>query len=105
MTVITSNPLPQSKIPAYLIAEQLDDYIFYYKGYKEVMRGEKTLEDIMGSSVLQFMILRVFFIDCQLLITNLGKFSMNPKMFNHSVVVGREYTHHFPCIFIQGYSG
>jgi len=58
MTVITSNPLPQSKIPAYLIAEQLDDYIFYYKGYKEVMRGEKTLEDIMGSSVLQFMILQ-----------------------------------------------
>jgi len=58
MTVITSNPLPQSKIPAYLIAEQLDDYIFYYKGYKEVMRGEKTLEDIMGSGVLQFMILQ-----------------------------------------------
>jgi len=32
------------------------------------------------------------------------KFSMNLKMFNHFVVVKREYTLYFPCIFIQGYS-
>lgn len=59
MTAITSNPLyNKSNIPAYLIAEQLDDFVFYYKGYKEVLRGEKTFEDIMGSSVLQFTILQ-----------------------------------------------
>jgi len=59
MTAITSNPLyNKSTVPAYLIAEQLDDIVFYYKGYKEVLSGEKTLEDIMGSSVLQFMILQ-----------------------------------------------
>ena len=59
MTAITSNPLyNKSNIPAYLIAEQLDDFVFYYKGYKEVLRGEKTFEAIIGSSVLQFMILQ-----------------------------------------------
>ncbi len=59
MTAITTNPLyNSSNIPPYLIAEQLDDFVFYYKGYKKVLRGEKTLEDIMGSSVLQFMILQ-----------------------------------------------
>jgi len=35
MTAITSNPLYNpSNIPSYLIAEQLDVHVFYYKGYR-----------------------------------------------------------------------
>ncbi len=45
-------------IPSYLIAEEIDEVIFYYKGYQQVLNGEKTIEEIMGSSVLQFMILQ-----------------------------------------------
>jgi len=45
-------------IPSYLIAEELDGIIFYYKGYRQVLNGEKTLAEIMGSSVLQFIILQ-----------------------------------------------
>jgi len=59
MTTITSNPLyNKSNIPPYLIAEQLDEHLFYYKGFREVLRGEKTLEEIIGRNVLQFMLLQ-----------------------------------------------
>jgi hypothetical protein len=40
-------------IPAYLIKEVLDGKPLYYKGYKEVLNHNKTLEEIMGSSSLQ----------------------------------------------------
>ena len=51
---LVSNP----PIPDYLIAEEIDGIPFYYKGYTKVLKGEKTLEDIMGSSVLQFAIIQ-----------------------------------------------
>lgn len=41
------------KIPSYLVHEVLDGEPVYYKGYREVLAGAKTLEDIMGSSTLQ----------------------------------------------------
>lgn len=59
MSVISSSPIYNSdNIPSYLIGEQLDNHVFYYKGYRAVLQGEKTLEEIMGSSVLQFMIIQ-----------------------------------------------
>jgi len=61
MTLTYSTKIPSNQpptIPDYLIAEEIDGHPFYYKGYKEVLKGEKTLEDITGSSVLQFAILQ-----------------------------------------------
>ncbi len=61
MTLSFSGKIPSEvppKIPDYLVAEEIDGIPFYYKGYKAVLKGEKTLEDIMGSSVLQFAIIQ-----------------------------------------------
>lgn len=44
---------PAKKIPEQLIYEIIDGQPFYYSGYKEVVAGKKSLEDIMGSSTLQ----------------------------------------------------
>ncbi|NJK82922.1 MAG: hypothetical protein HC912_03015 [Saprospiraceae bacterium] len=35
-------------VPAHLVYEELGDVMVYYKGYKEVIEGEKTFEEIMG---------------------------------------------------------
>ena len=49
--------IPAKKIPAALIYEIMDGKPIYYKGYREVLRQEKTLEEVMGSSTLQGLIL------------------------------------------------
>jgi Uma2 family endonuclease len=49
------------KVPEYLIKEVLDGLPVYYKGYKAVLRKEKTLEEIMGASGLQLFIIRYLF--------------------------------------------
>lgn len=41
------------RIPARLVRETIDGIPFYYPGYRSVLRGAKTLEDIMGDSGLQ----------------------------------------------------
>ncbi|ODS73340.1 MAG: hypothetical protein ABS46_20200 [Cytophagaceae bacterium SCN 52-12] len=41
------------KIPSYLVHEVLDGEPVYYKGYREVLAGARTLEEIIGSSTLQ----------------------------------------------------
>ncbi len=48
MTYSSQRKMP--KVPFYLIKEILDEIPVYYKGYKAVLRKEKTLEDIMGAS-------------------------------------------------------
>jgi Uma2 family endonuclease len=40
-------------IPKYLIRETIDGDPFYYKGYRQILSGKKTLEDLMGASILQ----------------------------------------------------
>lgn len=50
-----------SKVPSYLVKEILDEIPVYYKGYKAVVRKEKTLADIMGASGLQIFIVRYLF--------------------------------------------
>ena len=52
MTTATQRKIPR-KVPEYLVKEVLDGIPIYYKGYKAVLRKEKTLEDIMGASGLQ----------------------------------------------------
>ncbi len=46
----------RKKIPEYLVKEVLDGIPIYYKGYREVLAGKKTLQDIMGCSGLQSVI-------------------------------------------------
>lgn len=36
-----------------LIYEMVDNQPIYYRGYKDVLNGVKDVEDIMGSSLLQ----------------------------------------------------
>ncbi|MEI7586474.1 Uma2 family endonuclease [Runella sp.] len=50
-----------AKVPEYLIKEVLDGLPVYYKGYKAVLRKEKSLEEIMGASGLQLFIIRYLF--------------------------------------------
>ncbi len=50
----------EQQIPDYLIKEEVNGIPFYYKGYKNVLNKTQTLEDIMGSSGLQFVILQFF---------------------------------------------
>ncbi len=45
--------IPAKDIPAVLIYEIMDGKPIYYKGYREVLNNEKTLEEIMGASTLQ----------------------------------------------------
>lgn len=40
-------------IPHSLIYEMEDGVPVYYQGYQEYLKGEKPIEDIMGSSLLQ----------------------------------------------------
>lgn len=48
-------------IPDYLVRETIDGIPFYYRGYEAVLKNQKTLEDIMGSSGLQsYLITRIF---------------------------------------------
>jgi hypothetical protein len=47
---------PSQKIPSNLIYEVMDGSPIYYKGYKDVLKGEKTVEDIMPSSFIQVLI-------------------------------------------------
>lgn len=61
MTTATQRKVAR-KVPEYLVKEVLNGipiYI-YYKGYKAVLRKEKTLKDIIGASGLQIFILRYF---------------------------------------------
>lgn len=47
----------KEKIPDYLIYEVIDGKPYYRKGYKDVLNKTKTLEEIMGSSALQFILI------------------------------------------------
>ncbi len=46
-------------VPSYLIREEIDHIPYYYKGYKSVLNNEKKIEDIMGSSGLQALVIEV----------------------------------------------
>ncbi len=59
MTTVKQRKLAR-KIPEYLVKEVLDGIPIYYKGYRAILRREKTLEDFMGASGLQIFILRYF---------------------------------------------
>lgn len=52
-------PIPKSnkKIPSHLVYEVMDGKPIYYKGYKNVLNGTKTFEEIMGASSLQSLII------------------------------------------------
>lgn len=64
----TKNPrktlprIPAKKIPAALIYEIMDGKPIYYKGYREVLKNEKTIEEVMGASNLQVTIIEYILI-------------------------------------------
>lgn len=62
----------ERKVPEHLVKEVLDGQPIYYKGYRSVMYGHKNLDDIMGASSLQALIIN--FIQ-KILIKNLDDFN------------------------------
>lgn len=52
----SSRAAPRRKIPETLIYEIMDGKPVYRKGYRDVLAGRKTLEEIMGASSLQALI-------------------------------------------------
>ncbi|MDZ7933740.1 MAG: Uma2 family endonuclease [Emticicia sp.] len=65
ITEIREAPKRRSrKIPSNLIREEVRGVPYYYRGYKEVVNGKKQIEEIMGSSSLQSIIVSIldFFI-------------------------------------------
>ncbi|MFN8357305.1 MAG: Uma2 family endonuclease [Spirosomataceae bacterium] len=52
---------PPKEIPKSLIYEELDGQLVFYKGYREVLSGKKTMEEIMGSSGIQIFIHSLIF--------------------------------------------
>ena len=56
MEVIVEKSPETIMIPEYLVYEVLDGQPIPYRGFQEVLNKEKTLEDIMGSSGLQAVI-------------------------------------------------
>ena len=61
MTVATKGPrratrTPSRKIPDYLIYEIMDGKPIYYRGYRDVLAGRKTPEEIRGRGSLQALI-------------------------------------------------
>lgn len=63
----------QRKIPEYLIYEIMDGKPIYYRGYKDVINKIKKPEDIIGSSLLQGVILS-FIVGVLYKYLNLDKF-------------------------------
>ena len=49
-------PLPSAAVPQSLIYEMLDGRPLYCQGYRDVLAGRKTAEEIMGSSTLQWVL-------------------------------------------------
>lgn len=60
-------PRPKGKIPDALIYEIMDGKPIYRKGYRDVLSGKKTLEEIRGASTLQSVIVAY-------LVIQIGKF-------------------------------
>jgi len=52
METITAQ-FPPAAIPKALIWEEMDGQPIYYRGYRDVLNGHKTIEEIMGSSIYQ----------------------------------------------------
>lgn len=49
-------PKPRKRVPDALIYEIMDGKPIYRKGYRDVLSGKKTIEEIMGASTLQSVI-------------------------------------------------
>lgn len=58
-SIVQEKPKRRPRVPAGLLYETLNGRPLYYKGYKEVVAGKKTPEEIMGSSSLQAILVSI----------------------------------------------
>jgi Uma2 family endonuclease len=70
MEIVIEKPRKTRKIPSSLIFEILDGKALYRKDYQAVGKGAKTLEEIMGSSLLQSILISLI---SEFLMRNLDK--------------------------------
>ena len=55
--IIVAPKKRERRVSASLIKEVLDGQPIYYKGYRSVMYGHKNLEEIMGASSLEGLVI------------------------------------------------
>lgn len=58
--IARTHPARKRKVPDYLVKETIDGVPYYYRGYKQVLTKKKNLDDIMGWSGLQGIIVSYF---------------------------------------------
>lgn len=76
MTASSRKKLPP--VPDYLIYEMDEGKPIYYRGYKDVLEGNKTPEEIMGSSILQSILIELI------------KNYINSKLIKNHVILSNE---------------
>lgn len=102
------------EIPSYLIYEVLDGKPVYYKGYRDVLAKTKTLEEIMGSSGLQALIISYLLEICysaidarlfRILTNEIGShldkrnnLSNDIAIFDKKVLPAEKITRHYPDV-------
>lgn len=47
----------KSKVPDYLVRDEIDGIRFYYRNYKKALKQDKNINEIMGSSAIQWIII------------------------------------------------
>lgn len=52
-----SKQITTKKVPDYLVKDEIDGVRFYYRDYKLVLNKRKTLDEIMGCSAIQWIII------------------------------------------------
>lgn len=60
MTTITAKPhkaTPKRKVPDFLVKEEIDGVRFYYQNYKDFLNKKISIEEVMGSSAIQSLII------------------------------------------------
>jgi hypothetical protein len=60
MVAIATKPpkiASKRKVPDFLVKEEIDGVRFYYKNYKDVLNKKKNVEEIMGSSAIQSLVI------------------------------------------------
>ncbi len=76
-------PKPRQRVPDSLIYEIMDGKPIYRKGYRDVLSGKKTCEELMGASTLQSIIVAY-------LVIQIGKFIDDDRYF---VLTGESGVH------------
>jgi Uma2 family endonuclease len=61
VTLAKKSTKKENIIPEALVRDHINGVAFYYRGYKEVLKKKKQLDDVMGTSGLQSLVVSLIF--------------------------------------------